>query len=572
MSINAQLSQLPPGLLFDELAEIQGSDAWEARRALTFNASETRAMMGFGGRIELLNYKKTGVAKEFADYVEEKIFPKGHQFEAWARPLAAVYAQEDLTTATLARQIAGMPMAVSLDGISESALDEANRTDRLRGIIWEHKQLNKELREAMENDEIPEKYWWQMEQGLLIANLSRALFTASDWDEDGNCLEIYHVWYKASRDKAQQLIAGWKQFAADLETHEYTPPAPPKPTAAPVDFLPTVFVKATGAITQSNLAEAGGQIRAFIKGVNEDLNTDQDFVDCDAIAKSLRKGAKSIGSAKEQMLAGAADIGAAAYIMDELAKEMNAKALRLEKLYRTEQERRKQELCSEFEYRLINHVAAQNKRLSDPNLALPPESTHLQAAAVIKGLRSVDSMREKLDAALAKAKINASALADQACANLAWLSDTPHQHLMPDLKDWVFRPVDIFQGQIALRLQKYEADMQRQREEEKARVVQEAEQAKAEREELLMQQQSKIQLPPDSEPLGVEEEKNIQDAVFDEPPGEDNAGPETHCFTEGHMLEQVDYYLDTLELKPRTRNTAATHIRGFVHHLIRKDS
>src|SRR3972149_9451422 len=70
---------------------VQGSPAWHQFRLDHNGASESAAMLGLSKNVtrsELLRAKHTGIAKEFSDFVQERILNRGHEVEELARAMA----------------------------------------------------------------------------------------------------------------------------------------------------------------------------------------------------------------------------------------------------------------------------------------------------------------------------------------------------------------------------------------------------------------------------------------------------------------------------------------------------
>ncbi len=104
-------------------------------------------------------------------------------------------------------------------------------------------------------------------------------------------------------------------------------------------------------------------------------------------------------------------------------------------------------------------------------------------AAAIKGKRTIASLRDAVDTALAQGKINADAIAKDMRAKLAWCKETStgYGFLFNDLAQIISKPMDDFQLVITSRIEKHKADEAARIEAETARIQAEAT-AKAERE------------------------------------------------------------------------------------------
>jgi predicted phage-related endonuclease len=109
---------------------IQGTPAWDQFRLTHFGASEAAAMLGLSPKVkrtELLHAKKTGLAREFSDWVQANILEPGHDMEASARPLIEKIIGEDLYPVTCS------------DGDLSASCDGLTVDDR---IAMEHKRWN----------------------------------------------------------------------------------------------------------------------------------------------------------------------------------------------------------------------------------------------------------------------------------------------------------------------------------------------------------------------------------------------------------------------------------------------
>jgi len=113
-------------------------------------------------------------------------------------------------------------------------------------------------------------------------------------------------------------------------------------------------------------------------------------------------------------------------------------------------------------------------------------------AGAIKGLKTLTSIDDKLDTALANGKIAADRQANDFRAKLAWVAELAGEHraLLADLQQLAVKPIDDFklavQSRIADHLRREEARQEAERErirrEEREKI--EREQAEAERERL----------------------------------------------------------------------------------------
>jgi predicted phage-related endonuclease len=266
----------------------QGTGDWLRLRESFATASEAPAAQGvsrYVTRAELLRRKHTGVSPE-PDAATLGRFAAGHAAEAKARPLAEGIVGGELYPVTMTAVVDGMALLASLDGL-----------DLMGDICWETKLWNEELAAAVRQGAhaLPEHYTVQMDQELLVSGASRCLFTCTD----GTPERLVSCWYEADPAKFAALVAGWRQFHADLAV--YVPPA--AAAAAPVgkapDTLPALRIEVQGMVTASNLAEFKQTALAAIRSVNRDLKTDADFADADKAVKWCADVEARLKAAKE---------------------------------------------------------------------------------------------------------------------------------------------------------------------------------------------------------------------------------------------------------------------------------
>ena len=464
-----------------------GSPAWHARRAACFNASDIAAAMGLCDHLKtrtaLLHELHTGIAREFSDYVQDKIIDPGHRIEAAMRAVAEEIIGDDLAPLAGSLEVEGLPrpLGASFDGL-----------DMLPTDGWENKRLNAALREALpvagrdsadanDSARLPKMYRVQVEQQCLVGGLRRVLFTAADVDRDGNITDERHCWYYPDPALRAEILAAWKQFAADLAA--YVPSTKPveKIVAEPVQALPAVSVQVAGEISViSNFDRFEVALRDFLEHrLIRQPKTDQDFADLDVQIKAMKGAEAALEQAEGQMLAQLASVDAAKKTKDMLHKLVRDNRLMAEKLLTSEKERRKAEIVREGVAALREHIAGLNVRLGQPYM--PASATAVDFGAAIKGLRSLDSMENAIATTLANAKIAASAQADRIEINLKALPGLVGDRtgLTPDLQALVLKEPGDFAAVVGQRVQ-----AQREQEERRAAELAERERARIEAEAL----------------------------------------------------------------------------------------
>lgn len=462
----------------------QGSPEWHAHRAQHFNASDAPAMLGvspYKTRAELLRELHTGLAAE-VDAATQRLFDDGHRSEALARPLAEEIIGDDLYPAVGAEGC----YSASFDGITldgKTIFEHKRLNDTLRAAFADMETIAPEHRESSSWRSLPEQYRAQMEHQLMVSGASRCLFMASHWAADGTLLEEQHCWYYPHPAIRERLVAGWDRFAADLAA--YVPPAAPAPEVAgrAPDTLPALRIEVTGAVTASNLAEFKSTALAAIRSVNRELRTDQDFSDAEKAVKWCSEVESRLKAAKEHALSQTADIDALFKALDDISAEARTVRLDLDKLVKRRKDEVREHAVLAARRALEEHIAGLNGEIAPMRLQPVP----VDFPAAIKGLRSIASMQDALDTALANGKIAADAQARVIRANVATFHAKAggYEALFADLHLLAHKPADDFAAVIDARIAKHQADeaaREAKRRAEEAERIAQAEQRAREQE------------------------------------------------------------------------------------------
>jgi putative phage-type endonuclease len=417
---------------------VQGSAEWLAHRANYWNASDAPAMMGvspYKKRSELLHEKATGIAPEVGQHTQ-RLFDDGHRFEALARPLAEEIIGTDLYPASVTRG----KMAASLDGLTMG-----------EDIQWEHKSLNDEIRAATCAAELPIYYRVQMEHQSEVSGATRTLFQATRWDADGNLLEEMHFWYESDPELRLQVIDAWAQFEKDLA--EYVPhDIPEKPKAEAIMALPALAVQIRGEVIASNLPAFRSAAATFLENIKTDLKTDEDFVQADATVKFCKEAEDNLEVAKNAAIAQTASIDELMRTVDHIREQLRVKRLALSSMVEQRKKQIKEAAVAERRQKYADHVAALNAELGDVSIVVPAPDF----VGAIKGLKTIASLYDKLDTALANGKIAADAAAKDLRAKLDWYKPhAEHAFLFRDLQTLIQKPAEDFQLAVTTRIEQH---------------------------------------------------------------------------------------------------------------------
>lgn len=449
---------------------IQGSPEWHQFRLEHDGASEAAAMLGLSPKVkrtELLRMKKTGLAKEFSDWVQRNVLDYGHEVEALARPLVEAIIGEELYPVTCS------------NGRQSASCDGLTMDDR---IAFEHKQWNEAMAAHITaTGTVPPEHMPQCQQVLKVTGAEKLIFVISD----GTAEKMLYVWVLPDAEWFQRIDAGWAQFHADLEA--FVPAEVVAPvTAAPMESLPAVSVRMNGDLAvASNLPEFATALTAFIARIPVKPSTDQEFADAESACKALKKAEDALESAETHALAQMSDVEEMRRMVADLRNLARTTRLAREKDVAARKEQIRIELVQAGAKALADHVAALNVRLGKPYM--PPVTADF--AGAIKGKRTIDSLRDAVDTTLAHAKMAASATADRIQINLNTLRDlaSDHKFLFADAAQIVLKATDDLETLVKARVAEHdrqeaakaEAQREKIRQEELARI--EREQAEAAR-------------------------------------------------------------------------------------------
>jgi putative phage-type endonuclease len=457
----------------------QGEAAWHTHRANSRNASDAAAMLGcspYMTRTQLLHAMHTGIRPEPTPE-QQRRFDRGHAIEAAKRAVAEAIIGEDLYPVVGSAQVDGIELSASFDGLT--MLEDTN---------WECKSLNDELRDALPHkgkdgvllnnaENLPKYHRVQMQQQCMVSGCERVLFTASDGKDDDR-----HCWYESDPALRAEIIAGWKQFAADLAAYV---PVEVLDRAAPVghspDQLPVLRAQARGELVlDSNIREWEAAALAYIKSVREhELKTDEDFANADAAAKWCDASKVSLEGVRAQLMGATGDVNMAIGTLDRIVGELDKTRIAFNNAIKARKEARKVEMVQAGKDKLQAHVAALNQRLGKPYMPAIPADF----AGSIKGKSSLAKMEDAVATELVRAKIAANDIAGRIQDNLNWLREHAKDHtaLFPDTSTIVLKAHDDLVVLAKLRIAEHKAAEEKKEADTRERIRKE-EQEKAEKE------------------------------------------------------------------------------------------
>jgi predicted phage-related endonuclease len=394
----------------------QGSQQWlDARMRSDGTASEAPAMFGkskYQTRTELLNQRKTGIAKE-VNASTQALFDKGHKSEAAARINAEEIIGDELSPTTYMIEIEGLKLMASLDGITFN-----------NGVIFEHKLWNESLAEQVRCGKLDEHYTIQMDQELMASGAIKCLFMVSDGTKD----KCESMWYESSQEKFNAIITGWKQFHRDLEM--YVPPVRiEKVEAEEVKALPVPSVVVRGEVTVSNLNEITPKFDAYLSNIKTELKSDQDFADAEANAKNCRETAKRIEALQENIIGQMVSVNEVNSVLENYKTAFNKIGLQLEKAVKEQKESLKTTAIMKAKVAYADFVTELNK---DIPVMLSQQLVCPDFATAIKGVKTIETMQSRINDALANGKAEATTLSNDVKAKLAYITEATkgYEHLI----------------------------------------------------------------------------------------------------------------------------------------------
>lgn len=419
---------------------IQGSDEWLAlRESFDFTGSEVAVIMGVHPNItrdELLEAKCTYTAKEYNRFVVEKVFEKGHETEALARPILEAKLGEDLYPVVGSKG----NFLVSYDGLT--LLGDAG---------FEHKQWNAALAALVEAGNPPPYIYWQLEAQFHVnPDQEKCILVVSDGTEN-NWAE--HE-YTPVPGRREEMLAACEQFNKDRAEWKFTEKKVQAVGVRP-DSLPAISVEVQGQlVTIDNIAEFKKAAQAQIDSIKTELETDQDFADAEVTIKWLTEGEKKIDLIKEQISA-KANLETILNALDDVQLNMmRATRLKLNKQVDAQKANRRNQIVSNAQNLVNAYLEEVDEEFSSSGVKITG-ITH-DFYAVIKGKRSFDSMQSAVNDEIARLKIQSTELAGKIRKNLAVLGrHKEHNFLFSNKQQLAYMDTEVLDMTIKTKIRDY---------------------------------------------------------------------------------------------------------------------
>lgn len=417
---------------------VQGSPEWQQYRLQMRGASEAAAMLGLSSKVsrtQLLHMKATGTAQEFSDWVQANILDHGHHVEALARPLVEKLIGTELYPVTCSDGL----LSASCDGLTMA-----------EDVAFEHKQWNQALAEAVAAGELPDEYMPQCQQIMMVTKAGKVIFVVSDGTPER------FVWMEVLPDGEWQkrIRAGWAQFEDDLAGYQHVEVLP-APVAAAVQDLPALSIRVDGQLTLNhNLVLFGEKLQSFIADIDTNPSDDQAFADAEQAIKVMERAETALGAAEASALGQVLAVDEMVRTVASYKELARKTRLMLEKVVKARKETIRVEIQQAGKDKAAAHVAALNTRLGKPYMPAIP----VDFAGVMKGKKTVTSLRDAVDTELARFKIEANAVADRIQVNLTTLRElaASHTFLFADTASIVLKAPDDLSALVKLRIAEHE--------------------------------------------------------------------------------------------------------------------
>ncbi len=357
----------------------QGSQEWHNHRLNFYNASDAAAMLGlsiYESRNDFL--KRMAFFDKDVNKFQQKIYDKGHEYEALARPLAEKIIGDDLFP------VVGISdnhpkLSASFDGLT-----------LLENIGFEHKTLNEKIAKVQTIDDLDEQYLIQMEHQLIVSDAEKILFLATKWNGP-ELIDSKHLWYFSDVVRRAKIINGWRDFEKDLNEYKTNYKPEIVTIAKQMDALPVLQVQVKGEVLASNINAYKETAFAVLDSIQTSLKTDQDFADASEVVKWCKTAEDKLKNAKANIINQTASIAEVLTIIEQIEKKTANKRLTLSKLIETEKEARKIELINKYR-QIINEAY---KSFQDQT-GIAPIKTADNFANEIKNKRNLDTINDAL--------------------------------------------------------------------------------------------------------------------------------------------------------------------------------
>ena len=216
------------------------------------------------------------------------------------------------------------------------------------------------------------------------------------------------------------------------------------------DALPALHIEIVGSVSSSNLPAFKARAVEVFRGIKTELQTDEDFASAEKTVKWCKDIETRLDDAKRDALAQTSSIDELFAAIDEIAAEARKTRLTLEKAVKTKKEEVKDGMVAAAILAFKAHVDVLERSLIVG--AKIRHSSDFRGA--IAGLKSVKSIKDRLDTYLAFAKVDANEEQARICDNtrFALAAIAGRKMLFPDIQSLVMTDIAELKGVIDKRI------------------------------------------------------------------------------------------------------------------------
>lgn len=426
---------------------VQGSDEWLKARLQYLCASEAPAMMGcskFMSRNQLLDLKK-GWQNNPDSSFKQKLFQKGHESEAAARDILEVETCGNYPPFVGLRVVDGLELLASFDGIEDG--EPGNQS-------WEHKEWNQVLSANVRNGVLEDLHFWQLEHQCIVNGCDTVLFCCSD----GGSVNKATMIFNSTEARRRNLIAGWKQFVIDLETHEIKAKQEAV-VANESEAFPLVAYQVEGSAISSNLANILKIVKARAEvEMNRTLETDQDFADKENFNKSVKAARAQLKERTDAALGEFVSLSEYKTVAEQLDSVLQKMQADGEKQVKDEKAKRKGFIVSDAEWQMSEYCTACNEKIKPLALANICSLGSYDFGGAMKGLRSIEKMKSAVDTLVANGKIEIDQVMARIVPNQIYMREhgSEFKFLFADVVQIINQDTEPFQAIVKSRIADHE--------------------------------------------------------------------------------------------------------------------
>lgn len=234
--------------------------------------------------------------------------------------------------------------------------------------------------------------------------------------------------------------------------------------------LPALHIEVTGSVTASNLQDFKTIAFSVFDGFPRELSTDQDFADAEKTIKWCKSVETKLKAAKDNAQGQMSSVDELFRTIDDVSNEARRLRLDYEKLVESRKAELRESVVIRGREAYVKYAASINAQIAPCTLpTLMPDF-----AGAIKGKRTIESIQNAVDTALANQKIAADSAAENIKANLETVRNAGNDLLFADIAALCLKDKELVAMTVKQRLADHKAaqDARAELEAQKKRVEQ----------------------------------------------------------------------------------------------------